>query len=148
MVMRKLFVIAAAACLLAGCVLAAGLASAQTSPPKPAPAMKAHELRASLYGIWMEGVTDDGGFRWRECIDPAGKTLYETPYGQLAGRLTISAAGNACFAYEDDNYASPNCFVTRRSARGFRFEGPFGSTFTTTKVETGVRTCEKQDLIG
>jgi hypothetical protein len=128
-------------------LIASGIAHAQGAPRPVAPAMKPQELKSSLYGIRMEGVTDDGGFRWRECIDPNGRTVYETPSGQMNGRLTISAKG-ACFAYEDDNYASTNCFVTRRSAKGFRFEGAFGSTFTTTKVEAGVRTCEKQDLIG
>ena len=38
--------------------------------------------------------------------------------------------------------------VMRRTAKGFHFEGEYGANFTTTKVEGGVRTCEKQDLIG
>ena len=35
-----------------------------------------------------------------------------------------------------------------RDKGGFRFEDSLGALFITTKVVTGVRTCEKQDLIG
>ncbi len=126
-------------------LLACGPAAAQTPS---APAMKAKELKTALFGIRMEGVADGTDFRWRECIDPKGQTLYQTPGGDMRGRLTITTRGKACFAYEDDNFASLNCFVMRRTARGFHFEGEYGANFTTTKVEGGVRTCEKQDLIG
>ncbi len=135
--------------LVALALPACGLAEAQ-SPPRTQrpPAMKAQELKSALFGIRMEGVADGTDFRWRECIDPRGETLYETGQGDMRGRLTITPKGKACFAYEDDNYAGLSCFVMRRTSKGFRFEGDFGANFTTTKVETGVRTCEKQDLIG
>lgn len=122
-------------------------ANAQTSPLR-APAMKAAELKTALFGIRMEGVADGADFHWRECIDPKGRTLYHTASGDMYGRLTITSKGEACFAYEDDNYATSSCFVMRRTATGFHFEGDYGGNFTTTKVEDGVRTCEKQDLIG
>jgi len=48
-----------------------------------------------------------------------------------AARLTITPKGKACFADEDDNYASLSCFVMRRTPKGFRFEGDFGANFTT-----------------
>ena len=110
--------------------------------------MKAAELKTALFGIRMEGVADGTQFRWNECIDPKGQTLYQTADGEMRGRLTITPKGKACFAYEDDNFASNSCFVMRRTAKGFHFEGEYGANFTTTKVEGGVRTCEKQDLIG
>lgn len=132
---------------------ASGIALAQTaptkpSPTKPAPAMKAQELKTALFGIRMEGVADGTSFRWRECIDPKGQTLYETPDGEMRGKLTITARDEACFAYEDDGFRSQSCFVMRRTPKGFHFEGDYGANFTTTKVEGGVRTCEKQDLVG
>lgn len=133
--------------LMALALLAGADADAQTSL-KRAPAMKTQELKTALFGIRMEGVGDGTDFRWRECIDPKGQTLYQTPGGDMRGRLTIQPNGKACFAYEDDNYASSSCFVMRRTAKGFHFEGEYGVNFTTTKVEGGVRTCEKQDLIG
>lgn len=125
-----------------------GLALAQTSLARPSPAMKAQELKSALFGIRMEGIADGTTFRWRECIDPKGQTLYETIEGEMRGQLTITSKGVACFAYEDDDYRSPSCFVMRRTASGFHFEGDYGANFTTTKVEGGVRTCEKQDLVG
>ena len=133
--------------LVAFALLAVDFADAQ-NPAQLAPAMKAQELKTALFGIRMEGVADGTDFRWRECIDPKGRTLYQTPAGDTYGRLTITPKGEACFAYEDDNYASSSCFVMRRTAKGFHFEGDYGANFTTTKVEGGVRTCEKQDLIG
>lgn len=129
-------------------IAAGGLALAQTSPAKPAPPMKAQELKTALFGIRMEGVADGTSFRWRECIDTKGHTLYETPDGEMRGKLTITVKGEACFAYEDDGFRSQSCFVMRRTPKGFHFEGDYGANFTTTKVEGGVRTCEKQDLVG
>ena len=135
--------------LVALALLASGLADAQTSARQARPpAMKAPELKSALFGIRMEGVADGTDFRWSECIDPEGDTLYRTAEGDMRGRLTITSKGQACFAYEDDNYASASCFVMRRAPKGFHFEGEYGANFTTTKVEGGVRTCEKQDLIG
>lgn len=130
-------------------LFAGGLADAQApSRPASAPAMTANELKTALFGIRMDGVMDGTDFRWRECIDPKGQTLYQTPGGDMRGQLTITSKGKACFAYEDDNFTGLNCFVMRRTTSGFHFEGEYGANFTTTKVEGGVRTCEKQDLIG
>ena len=39
----------------------------------------------------------------------------------MKGRLTISPKGEACFAYEDDGYATPACYRTRQTDKGFRF---------------------------
>lgn len=127
---------------------AATLARAQPAPP-PAPVMTAAELKASLFGVHMYGVAEGYGMKWDECIEPGGNTLYTTPEGQMRGRLTISPAGRACFAYEDDNFAVAECFVARRRKDGFVLVGEYGgSAFITTKVVHGIRTCEKQDLIG
>lgn len=138
--------------LIALALVAGGFAGAQTparqAPARQTPPMKAQELKSALFGIRMEGVADGTDFHWRECIDPRGETLYQTPGGDMHGRLTITPEGEACFAYEDDKFASLSCFVMRRAAKGFHFEGEYGASFTTTKVEGGVRTCEKQDLIG
>ena len=72
----------------------------------------------------------------------------KTPAGVVKGQLTISANGQACFAYEDDGYASPACYQTRKTDKGFRFDGEFDSVFVSTKVVTGIQSCKKQDLIG
>ncbi len=110
--------------------------------------MSGAQLKASLFGIEMTGYSPTFGFSWRECIEPGGETLYETPDGLMKGRLTISPKGEACFAYEDDGYATPACYRTRQTDKGFRFEGEFDSLFITTKVVTGIKTCKPQDLVG
>jgi hypothetical protein len=131
---------------------ASGLAWAQTTfPPLPPrdSGLNATELKSSLLGIHLYGITTDVGMKWDECIEPSGKTLYTTPGGEMQGRLTISPKGLACFAYEDTDFKEPQCFVVRRTTRGFSLISEFGGeAFVTTKVVRGIRTCEKQDLIG
>jgi hypothetical protein len=111
-------------------------------------AMTGPQIRASMFGIEMTGYSPTFGFAWRECIQPDGETLYETPEGLMKGRLTVSAKGEACFAYEDDGYTTPACYRMRQTDKGFRFEGEFDSLFITTKVVTGIKTCKPQDLVG
>lgn len=129
---------------------ASALALAQTVPPPiPLKGMTVAELKAALFGIHLYGTTTDFGMTWDECIEPGGNTRYVTPAGELQGRLTISPKGLACFAYEDDGFEAPQCFVVRRTKDGFSLVGEYGGeAFVTTKVVRGIRTCEKQDLIG
>jgi len=125
---------------------AAAPAAAQLMKDRGAP-LKEAETKAALFGIDMQGYSPTYGFSWRECIDPSGKTLYETPDRTSHGRLEISLDGRACFSYEDDNYEYQGCYATYRSATGLRFEGEAKEVFVTTKIVTGVTTCERQ-LIG
>lgn len=111
-------------------------------------AMSGAQLKSALFGIEMSGYSPTSNFSWRECIQPDGKTLYETPDGVVNGKLTISAKGEACFSYEDDGYRTQACYLTRKTDKGFRFEGDFDSLFIATKVVTGIRSCKPQDLIG
>lgn len=135
--------------IFVGLVLAAlSGAPALAQLVKGGPVMTGAQLKTSLFGIEMTGFSPSYGFSWRECIEPGGDTLYETPSGVVKGRLTISAKDEACFAYEDDGYATPACYRTRQTDKGFRFEGEFDSLFITTKVVTGIRTCKPQDLVG
>jgi hypothetical protein len=107
------------------------------------------EVRQALLGIDMEGYSPSYGFSWRECIDPKGDTLYETPTGQLKGKLTIESDGYACFSYEDDNFAEPACFRVKRGSKGMTFNGLFADVFVTTRVITGVKSCTpRDDLVG
>lgn len=135
--------------IFVGLVLAAlAGAPALAQLAKGGPVMNGEQLKASLFGIEMTGFSPSYNFSWRECIEPGGETLYETPSGILKGRLTISSKGQACFAYEDDGYATPACYQTRKTDKGFRFDGDFDSVFVTTKVVTGIQSCKKQDLVG
>jgi len=106
------------------------------------------ETEAAILGIDMQGFSPSERFSWRECIQPNGETLYETPAGVLKGKVLVSPEGEACFSYEDSDYAAVNCFTTFKSGDGLRFEGPGGSLFLTTKVIRNVKTCKPQDLVG
>ena len=106
------------------------------------------ETEAAILGIDMQGFSPSERFSWRECIQPNGETLYETPAGVLKGKVLVSPEGEACFSYEDSDYAAVNCFTTFKSGDGLRFEGAGGSLFLTTKVIRNVKTCKPQDLVG
>jgi hypothetical protein len=138
---RKFLGFAAVAALLAAAPAFAQLAKGRGDALKP------DEVKAALLGIDMQGYSPTSAMSWRECIDPKGETLYEIPGQVLRGRLVISPDGLACFSYDLDDYSTVNCFVTYKSGDGLRFEGDFGSLFVTTRVVTGVRSCERQ-LIG
>lgn len=147
--MQKLLLAALAFVALSVPVAMAQKSAAPVPPPVPAAGMKEAELKASLFGVHLYGTTTDFGMKWDECIEPGGNTLYVTPGGELQGRLTISPKGLACFAYEDTNFKAPQCFVVRRKKDGFSLVSEYGGeAFVTTKVVRGIRTCEKQDLIG
>jgi hypothetical protein len=108
------------------------------------------EAKAALLGIDMQGYSPTYGMSWRECIQPNGETLYETPDYVLKGRLLVTPGGEACFSYEDDQYSNLACFVTHKTASGLRFqtEGPEPIVFLATKVVRGVKTCNPRDLVG
>lgn len=106
------------------------------------------ETEAAILGIDMQGFSPSGRFSWRECIQPNGETLYETPAGVIKGKVLVSPEGEACFSYEDSDYAAVHCFAAFKAADGLRFEGADGALFVTTKVIRNVKTCKPQDLVG
>lgn len=105
------------------------------------------EALAALLGIDMDGYSPSGNMVWRECIDPQGTTLYETPFGVQNGVLEVNDWGEACFAYDDDEYATWQCFRVKLTGSGLIFENDFGDVFVTTSLVRGVRTC-RPELIG
>lgn len=143
MVWKKLGLLVTVAALLAS----PALAQLKHGYGKP---LNEAEAKAALFGIDMRGYSPSYGFSWRECIQPNGETLYEMPDQTLKGRLMITPAGQACFSYNDDNYASMACFSAYKTGDGVRFEteGPAPVVFVTTKIVTGVKSCEPHDLIG
>lgn len=138
--MRRLF--------LAGLMAAAFATLAFAQVAGDGMVLGARQVKAALFGIEMTGYSPTAGFSWRECIQPNGETMYYTPSGVMKGRLTISLKGEACFAYEDDGFATPSCYITKQTEKGLRFEGEFDSLFITTKIVKGVKTCSPDDLIG
>ena len=120
--------------------------------------MSSQEAKAALFGIDMQGyemaldekgATTGKGMNWRECINPKGETLYETPGRTVHGRLKIIDGAQACFAYEESGFKQWNCFQAMKTATGFRFTSNFGDVFVTTLVRTGVKSCKpRSDLIG
>jgi hypothetical protein len=116
--------------------------------------LKETEVKNALLGVDLQGFSPTYQMSWRECIDPAGETLYETPDQVLKGRLFINPEGLACFAYEDTGYSTASCFSVYRQGKGIRFEsdvktvtGEPDSVFVTTKLVTGVKSCKPQSLV-
>jgi hypothetical protein len=103
------------------------------------------QVKAGLFGIDMEGYSPTYKFRWRECIDPNGRTLYETPNGVQKGILTVTGEGFACFSYEDTGYTEKSCYAVSRNGKGFLFDGAFGEVYVTTRVVSGVTECKPPD---
>src|SRR5579871_4014312 len=98
--------------------------------------MQPKEAKTALFGIDMAGYSPTaGGMTWRECIDPKGNTLYETPAGVEHGKLRIDESGQACFAYEDTKFQQWDCFSTSRTGSNFRFSHGL-DVFITTSVKT------------
>jgi hypothetical protein len=140
--MHQRFAVLALAALVLAAPAAAQLKKGSGTP------MKEAETKAALYGIEMQGYSPTFGMSWKECIQPNGETLYTTPDGIMNGRLLVSPRGEACFSYEDDDYATISCFTTTKNGPdGLRFEG-FGAIFVTTKITKGVKVCKPYDLIG
>lgn len=111
------------------------------------------DTKKALLGVDLQGFSPTYQISWRECIDPAGETLYETPDEVLKGRLFVNPEGRACFAYADTDYSVASCYWTYRQGKGLRFEsdvksvtGEPQSIFVTTKLVTGVKSCKPQSL--
>lgn len=103
--------------------------------------MTREEAEAELFGVWMEGQTAQTKDHWSECIEPDGKTIYRFANKELVGKLFIQDDGKACFAYKADDYSKKSCFRISRTADGYTFWGGAEGVFTTTSVQTGVKTC-------
>ncbi len=106
--------------------------------------------KAGLFGIEMSGYSPTYGFSWRECIQPDGETLYETPDGVMQRPVDpFPGRGRPALRMRTTGMRTPACYLTgRQTAKGLRFEGEFNSLFITTKVVKGVKTCNPDDLIG
>jgi hypothetical protein len=136
--------------ILAGiALLATGSAHAQLKPPiKDAPAkpplraqpLNQKQAQAELFGIDLRGfVNGDKTYRWRECINPDGNTVYYHDETEEKGLLRIDKNGMACFSYPPGNKMRESCFTAYREGKQFRFQG-YGSTFTTTSAQR-VKAC-------
>jgi hypothetical protein len=89
----------------------------------------------------MEG---DPKYRWRECIDPKGLTLYQHDGIEERGLLEIDASGQACFSYPPGNKDRLSCFSAAKTPRGYDFRG-FGVKFHATSARR-VQTCDNQNV--
>lgn len=143
---RRTFKFLGFAAVLAAALLASP-ALAQLKGGGTGKTLNEAEAKAALLGIDMQGFSPTYRMQWRECIQPNGETLYETPAGVMKGRLIISPSGEACFSYEDDGYASISCFVTYQKGATLHFEG-LDSLFVTTRIVTGVKSCTPRNLVG
>jgi hypothetical protein len=111
-------------------VSAAGIAVAQTA------LLSAEQARAELFGVELAGVNESAGDEWRECIEPAGRTVYERGGERREGRLEIRPDGQACFNYPPETQWS--CFNVARDGENYRFDD-----FVTRTIRRGVRECPR-----
>src|ERR1043165_7407133 len=84
--------------------------------------LNAAEVKKELLGADFHGFTPTYQFAWRECIQPDGETLYETPKDLVKGRVFVNPEGMACFAYADTDYSVASCYWTYRQGKGLRWE--------------------------
>ena len=127
--------------------VAAFVVIAFAAPALAQAAMGAAEARRTFFGIDMEGVHEPSGLRWRECIDPEGKTAYRFGESVDQGRLTVRADGALCFAYASRGYRDAACWTIKPAGRGnYRFEHADGGggVFMTTATRRA-RSCEPRD---
>lgn len=110
-------------------VSVAGIAAAQTAR------LTAEEARRELFGVELAGVNEAEGDKWRECIEPGGRTVYERGGDVVEGRLEIRPDGQACFNYPPETGWS--CFDVVREGPNYRFD-----SFLTRTVRRGVSRCE------
>jgi hypothetical protein len=139
----------AAAMMIAGLYALAAAPEAAAQLAKGARlALTGEEARGRLYGVDMSGFSPSFSMSWRECIEPDGETLYETPMGQQKGRMTVSDEGVVCFAYEDTQYRDQSCYTVTIGKNGLVFHGDLGGVFVATSIVTGVESCTPDnDLI-
>jgi hypothetical protein len=136
----------------------AGAAAAQAPKPSPKPTakpglapkssfqpMSIADAKRELFGVDLSGgMEGDPKYRWRECIDPKGLTLYQHDGIEEHGLLEIDASGQACFSYPPGNKDRISCFSAGKTAVGYDFRG-FGVKFHATSARR-VQTCDNQNV--
>ena len=101
--------------------------AAATATAQPSAFLTAPEARRIFYGIDMQGEHQPSGQRWRECIDPDGKTAYWLDGAFDEGRLTVRADGALCFSYASSGFRDVACWRAKRVGRSnYRFESESG----------------------
>jgi len=146
-VMRRLVVIGLA-------LAVAGAAVAQAPKPSPKPGVAARDAwksmspadaKRELFGVDLSGgMEGDPKYRWRECIDPKGLTLYQHDGIEERGLLEIDASGRACFSYPPGNKDRISCFSAAKTPQGYDFRG-FGVKYHATSARR-VQTCDNQNV--
>lgn len=107
--------------------------------------LTAAEAKKELFGVDLFGTVEGRpDYRWRECIDAKGFTLYQHDGVEERGQLTINERGEACFSYPPGNKNRTNCFSARKTAKGYDFQG-FGLLFHATMARR-VETCGDQKV--
>ncbi|MDZ4762363.1 MAG: hypothetical protein SGJ21_14965 [Alphaproteobacteria bacterium] len=136
--------------LLFGLFAASGLpphAAAQLAKGAVA-TLSPEQVKEAIFGVDMQGHSPSFAMDWRECIEPGGATLYQTPAGVERGKAWVTVQGFACFSYEDTGFATASCYRVSRKGDALTFTGEGGVVFIATEVRRGVKTCKPaEDLI-
>ncbi|MFN4024945.1 MAG: hypothetical protein ACK4MQ_08930 [Hyphomonas sp.] len=123
------------------------LAAAMPARPDAAPnaPLTADEIRAEFLGTRMSGVQLGTRQPFIECIEPDGRSIFQTGDYVSEGVMEVTPDAQACFTYASGTY----CYRVQRAPTGYMIHSVGASaTFHARNVERGVKRCTADDLIG
>lgn len=123
------------------------LAASAPAFPEAAPnaPLTADEIRAEFLGTRMSGVQLGTRQPFIECIEPNGRSIFQTGDYVSEGVMDVTPDAQACFTYASGTY----CYRIQRAPTGYMIHSVGASaTFHARKVERGVTRCTADDLIG
>lgn len=123
------------------------LAASAPAFPEAAPnaPLTADEIRAEFLCTRMSGVQLGTRQPFIKCIEPNGRSIFQTGDYVSEGVMDVTPDAQACFTYASGTY----CYRIQRAPTGYMIHSVGASaTFHARKVERGVTRCTADDLIG
>lgn len=108
--------------------------------------LNSETIQDEIYGVILEGTTGFDEY-WTECIDLNGDTIYYFAGEVKRGKMKLYDPGVMCFAYDEADAETDNCFTARRlGSDQYVFEpaNGLGNPFRTTRVIRNVDVCPEE----
>lgn len=132
------------ALLVSTLLLASGAPPALAEPAPNAP-LTAEDIRAEFLGTRMTGIQLGTRQPFIECIEPNGRSIFQTGDYVSEGIMEVTPGALACFTYASGTY----CYRIQRAPTGYMiYSVDYDGVFHARKVERGVKRCTADDLIG